>query len=87
MTETKKDITSYIQTIIFSNNTDKQWNAGSAKKWMFERNLCPIKKVKKELVKGKNTFRYCINPPEAFKKFLTKPLPNGITYIIGFIDE
>lgn len=81
------DINSYIQTIIFSNNTDKEWNNGSAKRWMFERNLRPIGKVEKGIVKEKKTFRYCINPPEVFKKFVTKPLNNGITYIIGFLEE
>lgn len=87
MTLKDDGVNSYIQSIIFTNTTNKQWNNGSAKKWMFKRNLNPIKKVHKEIVNGNMTYRYRINPPEVFKKFITKPLNNGITFVIGFINE
>lgn len=78
---------SYIQAIIFTNTPKKKWNGGSTRRWLNNYNLIPLEKVEKKRIKGETAFRYVINPPEVFKKFLTKPTQDGIIYIIGFLEE
>lgn len=82
-----EEVNSYIQSVIFHSDSNKKWNAGSARKWLNKHNLTPIKRVDKKNIKGHLHLRYRINPPEVFKKFITKRTSKNISLVIGFLND
>jgi hypothetical protein len=69
---------SEVESIIFDK---KRWTPLHARRWMKEHYFAPIKKVHKT----KNFYRYRINNPEKYKRYINKSISNnGIKLIIGF---
>lgn len=58
---------STVQAVIFSK---KDWSTEDARKWLFEHDYRPIKRVDKT----KNFLRYRLKDPKQFKTFRTRPL-------------
>lgn len=71
-------MSSYVQAVVFDNT---QWTVNSSKHWLKRNKFQTIKPVHKT----ENTYRFRIENPENFKRFITKKLKNGINLIIGYI--
>jgi len=81
-----KNLNTYIQSIVFENTKRNKWNAGKAMRWLNKHKLTPLKRVdKKKTKEGNMTFRYRINEPSIFKRFITKKTDKDISFIIGFL--
>ena len=65
-----------LQAIVFS---QQYFDVKSAKKWLKQHQLQPIKKVHKT----KKSLRYRLADPDDFKGFITKKTSKGITFVIG----
>ena len=68
---------SSVQAVIFNN---KKFNVNTARKWLSEHNIVPIKNVDKTI----HYLRYRIKPPEQFNSFGIKEIAPGIKFVIGY---
>lgn len=68
---------SQLQSVVFN---PKQFTTAQARGWMKDHNIQPIKMVDKT----KTQFRYRIQNPRKFKRFVTKKVSQGIMLVIGF---
>jgi len=66
-----------IQSISFENS---KFTVESAKKFLFQHNLVPIKPPHLTL----HFIRFRLKPPEQFSRFVTQHFKEGIHYIIGY---
>lgn len=65
-----------IQSIVFD---PKHYHPIIAQKWLHEHGYHPIKEVHRT----ENQLRYRLSPPD-FKRYTTKKLNRGISFVIGF---
>ncbi len=65
-----------LQSVIFDND---KWDVVSARKYMKERDIVPIKNVHKT----EKHLRYRIRNPDYFSRFFSVKKKNGVIYIIG----
>lgn len=70
---------SEIHSVIFPKES---FNVGQSREWLKKNKLIWNGKVNKEYRINYLTFRQ--KPPELFKSFSSKKLPNGIIIIIGY---
>ena len=82
----EEKLNTYIQSVIFIDTPQSKWNAGKASKWLKKNNLIPLQKVVKEKTNRGLSFRYMVNEPSIFKKFITKNTNTGVSIIIGFLE-
>ncbi len=68
---------SSVQSIIFNKN---YWSLPQIKQWLRYHRFRPIKKVHET----KNFYRYRLQNPSNFSRFITKKLPDNIELIIGY---
>jgi hypothetical protein len=66
---------SSIQAVLFNINN---WSTATARKWLKEHNIKPIKRVHKQ---GMH-YRYRIKKPDPNKNYAIKKLGNGIEIVI-----
>ena len=81
--------TSAIHSVVFpiDDSNVKTWTATTARRWLKQHDMKPIKHVDKTA----NTLRYRIRPPYWFKSFSTKVItdnektkPRHINLVIGY---
>lgn len=79
---------SAIHSVVFPvDDNAKTWTASTARRWLKQHDMKPIKHVDKTA----NTLRYRIRPPYWFKSFSTKVItdnektkPRNINLVIGY---
>jgi len=70
-------MSSYIQAILFDN---KYYTTQEARKWLYDNDFKPIKKVHKT----DKYLRYRITEPNNKDKYRIKKINNNINFIIGY---
>jgi hypothetical protein len=77
---------SKLQSVVFLTD-NKKWTLPKAKKWLKEHNLKLLKgKDIDKVKKGKKIvqYRFRIEDPKQFERFITKKTKDDINFIIGY---